>query len=185
MLKNLCILKGDGPSIAHNLSFTRIYWNKRNFFIALFHPKSFHLSTGDRESGKNIIKLDYINIALSMGSLCFLLSVMLDKNKDGTWLLMWAVSFVFFASRLSFKSFVVFMFFFGIVEKRKRERSESERKPESWKLDRKWQKDCLKSSRTYESRKITIKGHPIFKFPIRKKHTHISHFASRPERQKR
>lgn len=54
------------------------------------------------------------------------------------------------------KNVVVFIFF-GATEKVKQ--------LEQWKKE----KHCGKDSRTLESRKITIKGHPIFKFAITKK----------------
>jgi hypothetical protein len=67
-LKNLCVLKDDGPLNILSDSFFEGFIEKRFFScIALFGHETFV----DRKKKKGrSMELDYINIALSMGSLC-------------------------------------------------------------------------------------------------------------------
>lgn len=104
---------------------------------------------------ENIIKLDYINITLSMGSLCF--SVW-NKYNDGTWLLMSScIAFCAFLSRRakSLKaSSCLCLHRWGAGVAEKRVKVWSGNRVAMKKVEAR-ERHCRKDSRTHESRRIT------------------------------
>lgn len=68
VLKNLRILKGDGPFNRFSIRPSEDLLKKWFFYCFFFCTESF---CSRQTRVEKIIKLDYINIALSMGSLCF------------------------------------------------------------------------------------------------------------------
>jgi hypothetical protein len=51
--------------------FRRDLWMRTTLFIDLFLARIIRDLRGEKRQEENIIKLDYINITLSMGTLCF------------------------------------------------------------------------------------------------------------------